>query len=312
MPDQFFARLSREMDHMASSGLVKPERTIGSKQGASVSLVEASVDRRAINLCSNNYLGLADDPRVEAAAIDAINRWGVGTASVRFISGTMEIHRTLEAKIADYLGFEDAITFAAAFDANAAVFEPLFDETDAIISDQLNHASIIDGVRLSKARRFRFRNGDMADLETQLKAARAAGARDVIVVTDGVFSMDGIIAPLSEIVAIARRYEALVMVDDCHATGVLGPSGQGSASRSGVQVDIVSGTFGKALGGAMGGFLCGRREIIAILKQRARPYLFSNALAPAVCGAAAAAIDISRSDEGGAPPAAIRERQGAS
>lgn len=281
---------------MAAHGLLKPERVLESPQGAEV-LVGGS---QVINLCANNYLGLANDPRVTQASIDATLRWGAGLASVRFICGTQEIHKELETAIAAYLGLDDAILFAAAFDANGGVFEPLLGAEDAIVSDSLNHASIIDGVRLSKAMRYRYRTNDMDDLEAQLKAARSAGARSILIATDGVFSMDGTVANLAAITTLARRYEALTLVDDCHATGFVGPQGRGTPHASGVEgnIDLVTGTFGKALGGAMGGFVAGQRDVIALLRQRARPYLFSNALTPAVCGASLAAIEIALSPEG--------------
>jgi glycine C-acetyltransferase len=234
------------------------------------------------------------------ASIAAVERWGAGLASVRFICGTQQLHKDLERAIADYTGHEDAILFAAAFDANGGVFEPLLGEEDAIVSDSLNHASIIDGVRLCKARRYRFKNGDMAELEASLRAARAESARTILIATDGVFSMDGYVAQLGAITDLADRYDALVMVDDCHSTGVLGVRGRGSAAHCGVEgrVDILTGTFGKALGGAMGGFVAARSTVVELLRQRARPYLFSNALAPAVCGATLEAIRIARSEEG--------------
>ena len=256
--------------------------------------------RDVLNFCANNYLGLAGDERVTQAGMAAQAKWGAGTASVRFICGTLEIHKELEAAIAAYLGFEDAILFAAAFDANGGLFEPLLGENDAIVSDSLNHASIIDGVRLCKAKRYRFANSDMDELESRLKEARAAGARDIIIATDGAFSMDGYIAKLDEIRALANKYDALIMVDDCHATGFLGPQGKGSFAHHGVEVDFVTGTFGKALGGAMGGFICARKSVVELLKQRARPYLFSNALAPAVCGSSLEAIRIAQGTEGDA------------
>jgi glycine C-acetyltransferase len=302
VPDpSFTSRIQGTLDEIAHQGLSKPERVMVSRQGATVRVAGPGGEvREALNLCGNNYLGLAGDERVAEAAIKAVRDAGAGFASVRFICGTHALHKELEARTAGYLGYEDAILFAAAFDANGGVFEPLFDERDAIVSDSLNHASIIDGVRLCKAKRYRFANSDMADLEAQLAAAASAGARHVIVATDGVFSMDGSIARLDEIVAIARRHGALVMVDDCHATGFLGPEGRGSAAFRGVegQIDILTGTYGKALGGAMGGFVCARREVVALLRQRARPYLFSNALAPAICGAGLKAIEIARSERG--------------
>lgn len=292
----FFDRIAATLKSVEAEGLLKPERVLSTPQGADI----ATPAGPAINLCANNYLGLANDRRVKAAAVQAIEDWGAGLASVRFICGTQGIHKQLERATADYLGFDDAILFAAAFDANGGVFEPLLTDEDAIVSDSLNHASIIDGVRLCKAKRFRFANSDMDDLEAQLKAARAAGARTILIATDGAFSMDGYVAKLAEIAALAERYDALVMVDDCHATGVLGERGRGSAAHCGVEgkVDILTGTYGKALGGAMGGFVAARQPVIDLLRQRARPYLFSNALAPAICGASLAAIAISNSAEG--------------
>ncbi|WP_296615831.1 glycine C-acetyltransferase [Sphingomonas sp.] len=294
-PD-FYSRVAATLLNIETEGLLKPERVLESAQGGMVRIG----GRDIINLCANNYLGLANDPRVVEAAIEATHRWGAGLASVRFICGTQSIHKELEASIAAYLGLEDAILFAAAFDANGGVFEPLLGNQDAIVSDSLNHASIIDGVRLSKAQRYRYRTNDMEDLEAQLKAAREAGARTILIATDGVFSMDGTIADLQMIAALAERYGAITLVDDCHASGFIGPKGRGTLHACGVeaQIDIVTGTFGKALGGAMGGFVAGRGEVIALLRQRARPYLFSNALTPAVCGASLAAIEIAESAEG--------------
>ena len=296
MPDNFYDRVARELADIDAQGLTKPERVIASRQGPVIEVA----GRQVLNFCANNYLGLAGDERVVQAGIRAQEKWGAGTASVRFICGTLEIHKELERAIADYLGFEDTILFAAAFDANGGIFEPLFGEEDAIVSDSLNHASIIDGVRLCKAKRYRFANSDMAELEAQLKAAREAGARNIIIATDGAFSMDGYIAKLKEIRALADAYDALIMVDDCHATGFLGDKGRGSFAHGGVAVDFVTGTFGKALGGAMGGFICARKPVVELLKQRARPYLFSNALAPAVCGSSLEAIRIAAGEEGDA------------
>jgi len=298
--DNFYKRIQGDLQSIADQGLTKSERVILSPQGGLVSVETPNGPRELINLCANNYLGLASDHRVVAGALAATRDWGAGLASVRFICGTQSIHKQLEASIADYLGFEDSILFAAAFDANGGVFEPLLGEEDAIISDSLNHASIIDGVRLCKARRYRFATNDMDDLETQLKQARADGARTILIATDGVFSMDGTIADLEAITALAAQYDALTLVDDCHATGFLGPQGRGSAAYRGVEgrIDIMTGTFGKALGGAMGGYVAARREVVDLLQQRARPYLFSNALAPAVCGASLAAIEIAKSAEG--------------
>jgi len=296
MTATFYDRVRAELADIDAQGLTKPERIIASRQGPVIKVG----GRDVLNFCANNYLGLAGDERVSRAGIAAQEKWGAGTASVRFICGTLEIHKALERSIADYLGFEDAILFAAAFDANGGIFEPLFGEDDAIVSDSLNHASIIDGVRLCKAKRYRFANSDMDELESRLKEARAAGARNIVIATDGAFSMDGYIARLNEIRALADRYDALIMVDDCHATGFLGPQGRGSYAHHGVEVDFVTGTFGKALGGAMGGFICATSEVVALLKQRARPYLFSNALSPAVCGSSLEAIRISGGDEGDA------------
>ncbi|WP_312784300.1 glycine C-acetyltransferase [Brevundimonas sp.] len=292
----FYDRISAELADIDAQGLTKPERVIASRQGPVISVN----GREVLNFCANNYLGLAGDERVTQAGVKAMEKWGAGTASVRFICGTLEIHKELERAIADYLGFEDTILFAAAFDANGGIFEPLFTEADAIVSDSLNHASIIDGVRLCKAKRYRFATSDMADLEAQLKQARADGAREIIIATDGAFSMDGYIAKLKDIRALADQYGALIMVDDCHATGFLGEKGRGSYAWNEVEVDFVTGTFGKALGGAMGGFICAKANVVALLKQRARPYLFSNALAPAVCGSSLEAIRIAAGEEGDA------------
>ncbi|WP_291839231.1 glycine C-acetyltransferase [Brevundimonas sp.] len=294
MTATFYDRVSAELADIDAQGLTKPERVIASRQGPVIKVG----GRDVLNFCANNYLGLAGDERVTQAGIRAQEKWGAGTASVRFICGTLEIHKELERAIADYLGFEDTILFAAAFDANGGIFEPLFGADDAIISDSLNHASIIDGVRLCKAKRYRFATSDMADLEAQLKQARADGAKEIIIATDGAFSMDGYIAKLKDIRALADQYNALIMVDDCHATGFLGPQGRGSYAWNGVEVDFVTGTFGKALGGAMGGFICAKSNVVALLKQRARPYLFSNALSPAVCGSSLEAIRIAAGEEG--------------
>lgn len=300
MADDFYDRIEAELAAIRKDGLMKPERVLTSPQGAIV-----RIEGRApsmLNLCANNYLGLAADPRVVEASIAATREWGAGLASVRFICGTQAIHKQLESAIAAYLGYEDAILFAAAFDANGGVFEPLLGAEDAIISDTLNHASIIDGIRLTKAKRYRYATSDIADLERVLTTARADGARTILIATDGVFSMDGAIASLDEIAALAERFGALLLVDDCHATGILGERGRGSGAYRGVadKVDMLTGTFGKALGGAMGGFVAGRQPVIDLLRQRARPYLFSNALAPAICGASLAAIEIANSDEGDA------------
>ncbi|MBV8549000.1 MAG: glycine C-acetyltransferase [Alphaproteobacteria bacterium] len=301
MSQSFLDHVSSTLADIDQQGLTKPERIIVSRQGADIKVRRP--DGRvtdAINFCANNYLGLAGDERIARAAQAATEQWGGGLSSVRFICGTQAIHKDLEQAIARYTGHEDSILFAACFDANGAVFEPLFGEEDAIISDSLNHASIIDGVRLCKAKRYRYANSDMNDLETQLKTARADKARHIIIVTDGVFSMDGYIAKLPEITALANKYDALVMVDDCHATGHIGAGGRGTAALHQVEgrIDILTGTFGKTLGGSMGGFIAARREVIALLRQRARPYLFSNALAPAICGASLEAIRIAQSEEG--------------
>lgn len=294
MTATFHARVSAELADIDAQGLTKPERVIHSRQGPVIQVG----GRGVLNFCANNYLGLAGEERVVAAGNNAAEVYGAGTASVRFICGTLGIHKELERAIADYLGFEDAILFAAAFDANGGIFEPLFGAEDAIVSDSLNHASIIDGVRLCKAKRYRFANSDMDDLEAQLKQARADGAREIVIATDGAFSMDGYIAKLKDVRALADKYDALIMVDDCHATGFLGPQGRGSFAHHGVKVDFVTGTFGKALGGAMGGFICATTPVVQLLKQRARPYLFSNALSPAVCGSSLEAIRIAGGEEG--------------
>lgn len=282
--------LKDELAAIEEAGLTKHERVLISAQGAEVETNEGA----ALNFCANNYLGLADDSRVRDAAHDALDQWGFGLSSVRFICGTQAPHRELEQELADWLGMEDAILFSSCFDANGAIFDVLLGAEDAIISDALNHASIIDGVRLCKAQRFRYRNGDVADLRVQLEAAREAGARRIMVVTDGVFSMDGSYAPLPEIVELAEEFEALVMVDDSHATGFVGATGAGTPELLGVKVDVLSGTLGKALGGASGGYIAGPREIVELLRQRGRPYLFSNTVAPAVIGGSLRAVRIAR------------------
>ena len=278
------SHLQGELANIEEAGLFKSERIIASSQEASIVLSDGT---EVLNFCSNNYLGLSNNSRVVAAAQKTLDTHGFGMSSVRFICGTQDIHKELEKTIADFHETEDTILYAAAFDANAGVFEPLLTAEDAIISDSLNHASIIDGVRLCNAKRFRYANNDMADLETQLKAANEAGARFKIIVTDGVFSMDGYVAEISKICDLADKYEALVMVDECHATGFIGKTGRGSIELHGAmgRVDIITGTLGKALGGAMGGFTTGRKEIIELLRQRSRPYLFSNSLAPNIVGA---------------------------
>ena len=284
----FLDHIRAELAGIEAEGLMKRERLIEGAQGIRVRIG----GREMLNLCANNYLGLADDPRLVAAGKAAMDAHGFGMASVRFICGTQDLHRQLEQRIAGFLGMEDSILFAACFDANGGLFEPLLGAEDAVVSDSLNHASIIDGIRLSKARRYRFRNNDMDDLEAQLKLARAEGARFVLVATDGVFSMDGYFANLGEVTRLAAQYGALTMVDDCHATGFIGAQGRGTPSRAGVRVDILTGTLGKALGGALGGYVAGPQPVIDLLRQRARPYLFSNALPPAVVGAALVALDI--------------------
>ncbi|MFO0385293.1 MAG: glycine C-acetyltransferase [Flavobacteriales bacterium] len=281
--------LRRELQSIEDAGLFKRERIITSPQGAEIT---TSDGRQVLNFCANNYLGLSSHPLVVEAAKKAIDTHGFGMSSVRFICGTQDIHKELEQKIAEFLHTEDTILYAAAFDANGGVFEPLFSEQDAIISDSLNHASIIDGVRLCKAQRFRYQNNDMDDLRKQLEAA--SGARHKIIVTDGVFSMDGYVAQLDRICDLSEEYQALVMVDECHATGFIGKTGRGTVELKNVlgRVDIITGTLGKALGGAMGGFTTGRKEIIEILRQRSRPYLFSNSLAPSIVGASIAVFDL--------------------
>ncbi len=282
--------LTNELESIKNDGLFKKERIIVGEQGAEI---EVEGGKKVLNFCANNYLGLSSHPKVVQAAKDTLDSHGFGMSSVRFICGTQDIHKTLEKKIADFLGTEDTILYAAAFDANGGVFEPLLTTEDAIISDSLNHASIIDGVRLCKAQRFRYANNDMEDLEAKLQEA-AGTARFKIIVTDGVFSMDGYVAQLDKICDLADKYDALVMVDDCHATGFIGKTGRGTHELNGVmgRVDIITGTLGKALGGAMGGFTTGRKEIIEMLRQRSRPYLFSNSLAPAIVGASIAVFDL--------------------
>ncbi len=290
MSEATFSRYRDTLAEIESQGLYKRERVIASSQSAHIRLVDG---REVLNFCANNYLGLADDAGVIAAARRALESHGFGMASVRFICGTQDLHKALEAKIAAFFGQQDSILYAACFDANGGLFEPLLDEQDAIISDALNHASIIDGVRLCKAKRYRYANADMADLEAQLQAADAAGARTKLITTDGVFSMDGTLAPLDRITDLARRYDALVHIDECHATGFLGKTGRGSAEVNGVmdRIDIVTGTLGKALGGAVGGFTTARSEVIDLLRQRSRPYLFSNSLPPPVVAAGIEVFD---------------------
>lgn len=289
-PSAFLSHLQDMLAGIDAEGLTKRERLILSAQGTWVRM--AGADRPLLNLCANNYLGLADHPALIRAAKQAMEDHGFGMASVRFICGTQDLHRALERRLADYLHTDDSLLFAACFDANGGLFEPLLGPEDAVISDALNHASIIDGIRLCKARRYRYATSDMADLEVQLSQARAEGARFILIATDGVFSMDGTLAPLPQIVALARRYGALTMVDDCHATGVMGPQGRGTPAHAGVRVDILTGTLGKALGGALGGYVAGPQPVIDLLRQRARPYLFSNALPPAIVAAGLAALDL--------------------
>ncbi|PZX19027.1 2-amino-3-ketobutyrate coenzyme A ligase [Palleronia aestuarii] len=288
MSDAFLAHLTATLEEIEADGLLKHEREIEGAQGGHIDVG----GRDMLNLCANNYLGLADDPRLVDAATRAMQENGFGMASVRFICGTQDLHRQLERRLAGWFGHDDAILFAACFDANGGLFEPLLGPDDAIVSDALNHASIIDGIRLCKARRFRYANSDMEDLEAKLVEAREGGARHVMIATDGVFSMDGYLAKLGEIRALADRYDAMLMVDDCHATGFMGPSGRGTPAHCGVSADILTGTLGKALGGAVGGYVSGPQPVIDVLRQRARPYLFSNALPPAITAAGLAAIDI--------------------
>ena len=279
------------LQEIENDGLFKKERIIASPQSASITL---SNGKEVLNFCANNYLGLSSHPEVIAAAHQALDQRGFGMSSVRFICGTQDIHKELEAKIAAFVGAEDAILYAAAFDANGGLFEPLLDADDAIVSDALNHASIIDGVRLCKAKRYRYANNDMADLEKNLQAAKAEGAKKIMIATDGVFSMDGYIAQMDKVCELAEQYGAMVMVDDCHASGFVGPTGRGSAEHCGVwgKPTITTGTFGKALGGASGGFTAGPKPIIELLRQRSRPYLFSNTLAPSIVAASIAVLDM--------------------
>ncbi|MGW7223291.1 glycine C-acetyltransferase [Streptomyces sp. NPDC054826] len=286
--------LRTTLDEIRAAGLHKPERVIGTPQSATVNVTAGGRPGEVLNFCANNYLGLADHPDVIAAAHEALDRWGYGMASVRFICGTQEVHKELEARLSAFLGQEDTILYSSCFDANGGVFETLLGPEDAVISDALNHASIIDGIRLSKARRFRYANRDTADLERQLKEAAEGGARRTLIVTDGVFSMDGYVAPLDEICDLADRHGAMVMVDDSHAVGFVGPGGRGTPELHGVmdRVDIITGTLGKALGGASGGYVAARAEIVALLRQRSRPYLFSNTLAPVIAAASLKVLDL--------------------
>jgi glycine C-acetyltransferase len=287
--------LAAELETIKENGLYKKERIIASPQDAEITL---TTGEKVLNFCANNYLGLSSHPEVIQAAKDALDTHGFGMSSVRFICGTQDIHKQLEAAVAKFYGTEDTILYAAAFDANGGVFEPLLGEEDAIISDSLNHASIIDGVRLCKAARYRYENSNMEDLEAQLIAANDKGHRFKIIVTDGVFSMDGLVAPLDKICDLADKYDALVMVDECHAAGFIGATGKGTLEAKGVmgRVDIITGTFGKALGGAMGGYTTGKKEIIEILRQRSRPYLFSNSLAPSIVGASLKVFELLEKD----------------
>lgn len=287
MTKRFSEHVKDILDEIRRSGLYKDERVITSTQGVEITLASG---QKVLNFCANNYLGLSSHPEVIRAAQEALHRWGYGMSSVRFICGTQEVHKELEKALAEFLGFEDAILYAAAFDANSGVFEPLMGPEDAIISDALNHASLIDGIRLTKSQRYVYRHADMEDLEAQLKKAQAARFR--MIVTDGVFSMDGDVAPLAEIVALAQKYDSLILVDDSHATGFWGPTGKGSIEYCGVmgKVDLVTSTLGKALGGAMGGFVAGERAVIDLLRQRSRPYLFSNSLTPIIAGASLAIL----------------------
>lgn len=286
-----YASISDELDQLKANGLFKSERIIISEQRAQI---QVAPDLDVINLCANNYLGLADNKELVEAAKQALDGYGFGMASVRFICGTLDIHKKLERRLADFLGFEDAILYAACFDANGGLFESLLGPEDAIVSDELNHASIIDGIRLCKAKRYRYANNDPRSLESKLKEARQAGVRRLMIATDGVFSMDGIIANLSAVCDLADKYGALVMVDDCHATGFLGEHGKGSHEYCGVmgRIDIMTGTLGKALGGASGGYTVGRKEVVEWLRQRSRPYLFSNTLAPMIAAASLRALDL--------------------
>ena len=296
MSDAFYERTRKTLEEIDEAGLTKIERPIVSAQSSRIRVQHQGRETEVLNFCANNYLGLADHPALVEAAHQTALEYGYGMASVRFICGTQDIHRKLEKEIASFLGYDDSILFAACFDANGGVFEPLLGAEDAIISDELNHASIIDGVRLCKAKRYRFKNNDHADLEAQLKQADADGARTKLVVTDGVFSMDGYIADLDGLCAVAKRYDALVMVDDCHATGFMGTGGRGTHEHHGVmdKVDILTGTLGKALGGGMGGYICAAQPVVDLLRQRARPYLFSNALTPSLVGASLKTLELIR------------------
>ena len=294
-PKAFQTQLQESLDELKEQGLYKTERIITSKQDAQIKLESG---QEVLNFCANNYLGLSSHPEVVQAAKDTLDTHGFGMSSVRFICGTQDIHKKLEAEIARFYGTEDSILYAAAFDANGGLFEPLLGAEDAIVSDSLNHASIIDGVRLCKAKRYRYENNNMDDLEAQLKQARADGAKTIMIVTDGVFSMDGLVAPLDKVCDLAEAYEALVAIDECHAAGFIGETGIGTLEDKAVlgRIDIITGTLGKALGGAMGGYTTGKKEIIEILRQRSRPYLFSNSLAPNIVGASLKVFEILKRD----------------
>jgi glycine C-acetyltransferase len=299
----YLSHVRAALDRIRADGFYKTERVIRSPQAPRLTLADG---REVVNFCANNYLGLADDPRLVQAAMEGLDRYGFGMASVRFICGTQTVHKVLEDALAAFLGTEDAILYGSCFDANGGLFEALLSEEDAVISDELNHASIVDGIRLCKARRYRYRNNDMADLEAKLREADAAGARFKLIATDGVFSMDGIVADLPSICALAERHGALTMVDDSHAVGFVGEGGRGTPEACGVdgRIDILTGTLGKALGGASGGYTAGSREIVDLLRQRSRPYLFSNTLAPAIAAASLRVLELLRGDEG----AALRRR----
>ncbi len=299
MRSAYLAHLRQTLAGLESAGLYKTERVISTPQRAHITVAPSAAPgvtdgRPVLNFCANNYLGLADNPEIIRAAHAALDRWGYGLSSVRFICGTQEIHKELEAKLSDFLGTDDTLLYSSCFDANGGVFETLLTAEDAVISDELNHASIIDGIRLCKAQRYRYKNCNLADLEAQLQAADAAKARFKLIVTDGVFSMDGFVAPLKEICDLADKYGALVMIDDSHAVGFMGKTGRGTHEHCGVvgRIDIISGTLGKALGGASGGYLSGKKEIIDLLRQRSRPYLFSNSLAPVIAAASVATLDL--------------------
>ncbi|WP_175915065.1 MULTISPECIES: glycine C-acetyltransferase [unclassified Burkholderia] len=306
MRDAFLAQVRGTLDQIRADGFYKTEREIASPQAAAVRLASGA---GVLNFCANNYLGLANDPRLIAAAQAGLDQDGFGMASVRFICGTQTVHKQLESALASFLGTEDSILYSSCFDANGGLFETLLDENDAVISDELNHASIIDGIRLCKAKRFRYKNNDLSDLEVKLKEADAAGARHKLIATDGVFSMDGIIADLKGICDLADRYGALVMVDDSHAVGFIGAHGRGTPEHCGVdgRVDIITGTLGKALGGASGGYVAARREVVELLRQRSRPYLFSNTLTPSIAAASLKVLELLGSDEGAKLRARVRE-----